>query len=102
LNLVQFILSTCNTDIDTVVRCINKASFIYYDKEVCLISDDRFIYYFSKGPGVPTRKAYKVRSNFKEKMLNKLFYSKNIRMFKNHCKFTGKVAKDGSKEYLWA
>lgn len=101
INIVDFILNTCNTDRDTVLRCLGKSTFIYYDSEVCLLSDENMIYYFSKRSDVPTKKAYLLAKKYQSVMNGRFFYSKNITMFKNHCILVSNSKTPDGEKYIW-
>ena len=78
--IVSFIEKYCNSSIPTVTRCLNKATFIFFDSDICLVMDDTYIYYIGGKKLSPIAVGIKL-SPFRDLMNNKLFYTKKPELF---------------------
>jgi len=78
--IVSFIKKYCGGDITTITRCLNKATFIYFDNAMCLVMDEEYIYYIGGKVTSPLDIGIKL-SPFRGLMNNKLFYTKKPELF---------------------
>jgi len=99
--MLDFILKNFITNINTISRCINKSTYVYFDTKIVLLCSDDVIFYFGADKHAPRKIVYKFVLEHKNLLRNKIFYSHDVNNFKNHCiKISDKTTTDGDK-YKW-
>jgi len=86
----SFILKHFKSDIDTIDRCLNKATTIVLENDMICVMNEEWIFYFGSARNTTfSRKEYKfmLKFDFKGKKLQ----ANNIKAYKNHVKLVNNV-----------
>lgn len=100
--LISFIKNNFSSSEPEIVRCLNKANYIEFDKTNMLICDNTTIYYFCSTK--PISKGFmKFYNDNYPKMKGKLFFSYNIGNYSNRCRrYPMILDRDPKKKaYIW-
>jgi hypothetical protein len=87
-------------DKNTILRCLDKSTVVYYDGHSILVADDSVIYYF--GSLIPTtKKFYRFYKLVKSDMIGKILYSKDDVPYLDRMKYIKNSKTNDKKEYIW-
>lgn len=84
MDIIQFIKAHTPADYETIIRCIRKATIIFYDTKKVFVADETHIYFFATSKEIRcTKEFHKFYHEYYPKMKNKILFTKNIQAFRN-------------------